>query len=213
MIYKIYLIDGDNGIAVLDTTFKEFIEVEEESVVFPDLFNAVNIMIDNIHKDIARGKNLNELMKTIETESTLIVLFYHPLSRMLICSISDVEDNIEKIKDVIKKIGSRLWLKHQSEIELYRSTTDKSRIQIFTADIEIMTLGGKIAEDYPKLIVIKNILQKIRSMGIINDFDYLVAINCNGKSSPLEISRKFEKSMREIHDVLDKLESLVLIKR
>ena len=73
-------------------------------------------------------------------------------------------------------------------------------------------MGGKIAEEYPELIVIKNILKKIRSMGIINDFDYLIAINCNGKNSPLEISKMFRKSKLDIYTVLNRLKELEIIK-
>lgn len=213
MIYKIYLIDGDNGIALLDTTFKEFQKVEIEKKVFPDFFNAVNRTIDNIHNAMAKGRKLDEIVRVIETERCSIIISYHPLSRLLVCSISDAEDNIEKIKKVIHKIANRFWQKHQSELEMYRSTTDKSKFQIFEADMEILTMGGTIAEDYPTLIIIKNVLQNIRSMGIINDLDYLVAINCNGNISPLEISRMLEKTKLEIYEVLNNLERLEIIKR
>ncbi|MBY9006246.1 MAG: hypothetical protein KGD63_05770 [Candidatus Lokiarchaeota archaeon] len=213
MIYKIYLIDGDNGISLLNTTFKKFKKPEIEKIVFEDFFNAINTTIDNIHKAISEDKETNKIIKLIETISSTILLFYHPISRILICSISDEEDNIEKLKESIYKIMNRFWQKYKSELELYRSTTDKTKFQIFKVDIEILTMGGEIAVEYPKLIIIKNVLNNIRSMGIINDLDYLVAMNCSGTNSPLEISRMLEKTKFEIHEVLNKLESLKIIKK
>ena len=199
--------------SLLNTTFKKFKKPEIEKIVFEDFFNAINTTIDNIHKAISEDKETNKIIKLIETISSTILLFYHPISRILICSISDEEDNIEKLKESIYKIMNRFWQKYKSELELYRSTTDKTKFQIFKVDIEILTMGGEIAVEYPKLIIIKNVLNNIRSMGIINDLDYLVAMNCSGTNSPLEISRMLEKTKFEIHEVLNKLESLKIIKK
>ncbi len=211
MIYKVYLIDADNGIAILDTTFKEFQNKKIEKEVFPDFFNAINKTIDSIHKAMAKGKTKFEKTRIIEAESSIITIFYHQQSRVLICSISDAGDNVEKIKSVAYKIGNRFWKKHDSDIKLFRTTSEKSKFKTFKNDIEIITMGGKIAEDYPKLSVIKNILRKIHSMGIINDLDYLIALKCNGKNSPLDISRIFNKSKIEILQILNKLEEKEII--
>ena len=72
-------------------------------------------------------------------------------------------------------------------------------------------MGGKIAENYPKLIVIKNVLRKLHSMGIIDDLDYLISLKCTGKNSPLDISRMFNKSKLEILQILSKLEEKEII--
>lgn len=213
MIYKIYLIDGDSGILLLETTLKEFPKEEIEKEVFPDFFTEINQTIDNIHNAMAKGDDLEEIIRIIEAESSTIVIAYHKLSRILICSISDADNNIEVIKKSMVKIGNKFWKKHKMEMEHFRTTDDKSKFKTFTADIEVISMGGTIAEEYPRLIIIKNILEKIRSMGIINDFEYLVALKCNGENSPLDISRKFDKSKMEIYEVLKKLEELEIIKR
>ncbi|MBD3194266.1 MAG: hypothetical protein GF317_04370 [Candidatus Lokiarchaeota archaeon] len=196
----------------MESTFKEFQENHIDKNLFPKFFQAVNSTIDNVHKAMAKGEDFSEVLRVVEAESSTTVLYYHFPSKILFCSISDADDNIDKIRDIIKKIGNRFWKKHKADLEIYRTTTEKSNFQTFNADLEILTLGGTIAEDYPNLIVIKNVLQKIRSMGIINDFDYLVALKCNGETSPLEISRLFDKSKREIYNVLQKLKELEIIK-
>ncbi|MFO7795727.1 MAG: hypothetical protein ACQERB_03135 [Promethearchaeati archaeon] len=213
MIYKIFLIDGDSGIAILDTTLKKFSKDEIEKEVLPNFFNEVNKIIDNIHGAMEKGRNLDEVIRIIEAESSTMVILYHFPSRILICSISDADDNIESIKKAMQKIGNKFWKKHKSEIENFRNDNDKTKFKTFDADIEIITIGGKIAEEYPQLIIIKNVLENIRSMGIINDLEYLVALKCDGRNSPLEISRKFEKTKMEIYEVLKKLEELEIIKR
>jgi hypothetical protein len=48
-------------------------------------------------------------------------------------------------------------------------------------------------------------------MGIINDFEFQIALECTGKNSPLKISRKFNKTRNEIYEVLKKLEQLDII--
>ncbi|MEJ2277593.1 MAG: hypothetical protein P8Y70_07575 [Candidatus Lokiarchaeota archaeon] len=48
-------------------------------------------------------------------------------------------------------------------------------------------------------------------MGIIEDFEYLIALKCTGDYSPLQISRMFDKNLSEIHEVLKKLRNLDII--
>lgn len=196
---------------MLNTTFKEFQNKRIEKEVFPDFFNAINKTIDSIHKAMAIGKNKIEKTRIIEAESSITVIFYHKQSRVLICSISDAGDNIEKIKKTVFKIGNRFWKKHNSDVKLFRATNEKKQFKTFKTDIEILTMEGKIAEHYPKLIIIKNVLKKVHSMGIINDLDYLIALKCTGENSPLDISRMFNKSKIEVFSILNKLEEKEII--
>ena len=54
-------------------------------------------------------------------------------------------------------------------------------------------------------------LEKVLSMGMINDHDLQVALQCNGKNSPLKISRILNKKQSEIIPILQKLEQLEII--
>ena len=130
----------------------------------------------------------------------------------MFCSISDADDDIEKLKDVIHKIARRFWKKHQSDLKVFRATTEKARFQTLNADIENLTRGGKVAEVFPKLLVAKNVLEKVLTMGMINDFDFQIALLCIGKNSPLKISRILSSKRNETNDALKKLEQLDLIK-
>ena len=214
MIYKIFLIDADNGISLLEQTFKGF--KQSKSTIQDDIlaafFNAVNTMIDNVQEAMAKGRRMNEMTRVLESEESTIVIYYHPLSRVLFCSISDADDNTDKIKQSINKIGSRFWKKHKGDLKIYRTTTEKNRFDAFKAEIENLSLGGRIAEIFPKVLIIKSVLEKILSMGMINDFELRVALKCDGKNSPLKISRIFEVSKNEIHETLKKLEQLDIIK-
>jgi hypothetical protein len=154
-----------------------------------NFFNTIHQTIDNLQEAMAKGRRVNEMTRVIASEESTILIYYHPLSRVLFCYISDADDDIQKTKQSIHKVGSRFWKKHQSDLKIYRSTTEKNRFETFKADIENLTLGGKIAEVFPKVQILKSVLEKILSMGMITDFELKVAVKCDGKNSPLKISR------------------------
>ena len=210
MIYKIFLIDGDNGISLVESTFKELEKVQDE--ILAGFFNAINTTIDVIQEAMSKGRRVNEMDRILQSEDSTIFIYYHPLSRILFCSISDADDNSDKIEEVIHKIANRFWKKHQSDLKNFRATTDKSRFQTLIADIENLTIGGRIGEVFPKLLVVKGVLEKVLSMGIIDEFDLNVALECTGKNSPLKISRMLNKKHSEIITILQKLEQLEIIK-
>jgi len=210
LIYKIFLIDADNGISLLESTFKELKKIQDE--IIAGFFNAINITIDIIQKAMVKGRRVNEMDRVLQSEDSTIFIYYHPLSRILFCSISDADDNADKIEEILHKIANRFWKKHQSDLKNFRATTDKSRFKTLNADIENLTIGGKIAEVFPNVIVAKSVLEKVLSMGMIADFDFQVALQCTGKNSPLKISRILNKKRTEIEEILKKLEELDIIK-
>ncbi|TFG29246.1 MAG: hypothetical protein EU532_03600 [Promethearchaeota archaeon] len=214
MIYKIFLIDADNGISLLEVTFKAFKESKStvQDEILAAFFNAVNIMIDKVQEAMAKGRRMNEMTRVLESEESTIIIYYHPLSRVLFSSISDADDDTEKIKVSINKIGNRFWKKHKGDLKVYRTTTEKNRFDAFKAEIENLSLGGRIAEIFPKILIIKSVLEKILSMGMINELEFKVALKCNGQNSPLKISRICDISKTEINDVLKKLEQLDIIR-
>jgi len=93
---------------------------------------------------MVKGKNGAEITRIVESENSTIVIIYHPLSRILFCSISDADDDVDKLIEVNKKITNRFWKKHQSDIKIFRTTSEKSRFQTIIADIENLTRGGTI---------------------------------------------------------------------
>lgn len=210
MIYKIFLIDADNGISLVESTFKELKKIQDD--IITGFFNAINTTIDVIQESMTKGRRVNEMDRILQSEDSIIFIYYHPLSRILFCSISDADDNSEKIEEVIHIIANRFWKKHQSDLKNFRATTDKSRFQTLIADIENLTVGGRIAEVFPELLIVKGVLEKVLSMGMIDDFDLEVALQCNGSNSPLKISRNLNKKQSEIMPILQKLEQLEIIK-
>lgn len=160
---------------------------------------------------MAKGRRVNEMNRVLVSEDSTIAIFYHPLSRMLFCAISDADDDTEKIKQTLHVLGNRFWKKHQDDVKLFRTTTEKSRFETFTLDVENITMGGRVAEIFPKLLVIKNVLDKIKSMGMISDFEFQVALMCTGKNSPLKISRGLQESKDVVRDALKKLDELDII--
>ena len=212
MIYRIILIDGTNGISLLEVSFKKF-QKKTNNNLFSGFFNDVNHAIKNIQDLISKENNINDLTRIFEYEDFTLIIFYYPQSKILFCSISDADDDTEQIKTVLHKISTRFWKKHNSDLKLFRETTEKNRFQTFIVDVENILLGGRIAEVFPKVLVAKNVLEKILSTKIISEFDLKVALECNGKNSPLKISRMYpEKNRNEIKEILKKLEQLDIVK-
>ncbi|MFX0048960.1 MAG: hypothetical protein ACFE8G_12445 [Candidatus Hermodarchaeota archaeon] len=160
---------------------------------------------------MVKGGNKEDMMRVVESENSTIIIIYHPPSRILFCSISDPDDDVDKTIEVIHKIMSRFWKKHQSDIKAFRTTTQKSRFQTIIADIENLCQGGKIAEVFPKLLVVKKVLEKIMSMGMINEEDFQVALRCTGETSPLRIARSLSKTRNDVNNILKKLEELDIV--
>jgi hypothetical protein len=213
LIYKIYLIDGDNGISILDTSFKEFQKDKVDANLIPGFFNEINAIIDNIQAAMAKGEKEKEFVRLLESEYSVILIYYHSPSRILFCSISDADDDTEKLVEVIHKIANRFWKKHQSDIQNFRTTTDKTPFKTIITDIENLCYGGHVAEVFPKLMIMKGkeVLGKILSMGMIDDFEYHVALICTGTNSPLQISKIMQRSKTKILDSLKKLHELGII--
>ncbi len=217
IIYKVFLIDADDGILLLEATFKNLknilsIDRNIQAEIITGFFNAINRTIDNIQEAMAKGRRINEMTRVLASEESVIIIYYHPLSRVLFCSISDADDDTDKIKEVVNKIGNRFWKKHQSDFNYWRTTTEKKRFQTFITEVENLTLGGRIAEVFPKVLIVKSVLEKILSMGLINELGLKVAMKCDGETSPLSISRYFDKSRTEINEILRKLEELNIIR-
>ncbi|MFX1395088.1 MAG: hypothetical protein ACFFAH_16160 [Promethearchaeota archaeon] len=196
----------------MEVTFKKF-QKKTKNNLFSGFFNDVNHALKNIQELMSKENNLNDLIRIFEYEDSTLVIFYHPLSKILFCSISDSDDDIDQIKMALHKISTRFWKKHSSDLDLFRETTEKNRFQTFIVDVENLLLGGRIAEVFPKVLVARNVLEKILSTKIISEFDLKVALECNGKNSPLKISRMYpEKNTNEIKEILKKLEQLDIVK-
>ncbi|KKM94930.1 hypothetical protein LCGC14_1193330 [marine sediment metagenome] len=209
MIYKVYLIDADSGISIFEVTFRELKKIQDD--ILTGFFQVINKTIDVIQESMTKGRRVNEMNRIVESEDSTILIYFHPLSRVLFCSISDADDDTEKIEEIIHNIATRFWKKHQSDLKVFRATTEKSRFQTFSADVENLTIGGRIAEVYPKLLVVKKVLEKVLLMGMIDEIDFQIALLCTGNSSPLKISRSTKKKKKEIHDILKKLDELDII--
>ncbi len=211
LIYKVYLIDANDGIAILESTFREFQDKSIDSDLFPGFFKVIDSIIDKIQQALLKKQKVEEMIRIVEAEKTIILILFHPDSKILFCSLSDNDDDITILKNVMRKIATRFWKKHQSDLKLFRSTSNKSTFQSMIADLENLTIGGKIAEVFPKILVVHSVLDKIYSMGLIDELGYKIANLCNGSNSPHEISKRMEYSKEETYSILKKLKELDLI--
>lgn len=213
MIYKVFLIDGDAGILILEKSFKEFNKSKNlKTELLTDFFKEVNKMIDDIQDAMTKGKGVDDTNRIISGDYSTIIMYYHPLSHVLFCSISDEDDDKEKLIEILQNFGLKFYEKHEKDLKKFRKTSEKNYFLSFIDEIDALSVGGRGAEILPKLIIAKNVLERIKNMGIINNKELKIALECNGKSSPLRISRNLNTIESKIRESLKKLENLEIIK-
>jgi len=219
MIYSVFLIDGDSGILLLDHTMKhlEGFTAEDaqspsnEKQILANFFQAMNGMIDDIHKGMRKGRDLSQMTRILQSEGATVILYYFYEGRILLCSISDADDDTDRIVEVLRYLGKRFWQKHRVDVDKFRFDGHKDILQSFITDIEILTLGGKFAEQFPKLIVSLGALEKIRQMGLISEIELEIGKICKERVTALQICRKLNVPRIKIIESLKKLSKLELI--
>ncbi|MHA1340080.1 MAG: hypothetical protein ACTSRZ_12345 [Promethearchaeota archaeon] len=213
MIYSVIIVDADSGILILEKQMKI---LDKRDKISPDVlagfFRALNNMIDDIQHFMKKGRDVSNMTRTVASEGSTIILHYQPQARILICSISDPDDDEERIKEILKNLGKRFWLKHRGDLNIFRKENIREIFNSFSIDIENFTLNGRVAERFPKLLVGKMALDRIRTMGIIDNTEYKIANLCDGKTSALKIAKELELSKENVFRALHRLEDVDIIK-
>jgi len=213
LIYKVVLIDGDDGILILEKSFKEFNKSKNlKTELLTDFFKEVNKMIDDLQDAMTKGSRLGDTNRIISGDYSTIIMYYHSLSHVLFCSISDDDDDKEKLIEILQNFGLKFYEKYEKDLKKFRKTSEKKYFLSFIDDIDVLSVRGRGAEILPKLIIAKNVLERIKNMGIINDKELKIALECNGKKSLLKISRNLSIVESKIRESLKKLENLEIIK-
>ena len=212
MIYSITLVDADSGILLLEKKLKTRKANDISADALANFFGELNGMIDDIQKSMKKGRDVSNMTRVVSSENSSITLHYQPKARVLVCAISDPDDDVERITQNLKLLGKRFWLKHKTDLEIFRKENIREIFNPFGVDIETISVGGKIGEKFPKLTIAEPALERIKMMGIINMDEYNVANLCDGKTSALKISKKLEISSDNAKKVLNKLEELDVVK-
>ena len=82
----------------------------------------------------------------------------------------------------------------------------------FLVDIEIFTMKGTIAEQFPRLIVTDATLQRLLQMSMINSTELSIAKQCQGTTSAMHISTQMNVPYENITEALKKLSTLDILK-
>lgn len=212
MIYSIILVDADSGILLLEKK----LTIQKSNEVSPDalanFFGELNTVIDDIQKSMKKGRDIGNITRVVSSENSSIIMHYQPNARVLVCAIADPDDDVEKITQNLRMIGKRFWLKHRTDLEIFRKENMRDIFNSFAVDIETISLGGKIGERFPKLLIAEAALERIKMMGIINLGEYNVANLCDGKTSVFKIAKSLNISSNEAKKLLNKLEELDVVK-
>ncbi|MHA1368924.1 MAG: hypothetical protein ACTSRA_04295 [Promethearchaeota archaeon] len=221
MIYHFMIIDADNAILIFEKIFKPLKITESKesknlgSIVIAKFFTAVNSFIDEIQNAMRKGRDISNMNRVILAENSSVIIHYQPEARVLIGAITDADDDPDIIIAASRKIGERFWKKYRENLERFRVTMDKRAFKAFLPDVEMILRDGKIAEIFPKLQIDRKTLHRIFLMGVITRDEYNVGSIADGKTSPLQISKKIGASMSKNHvmTILKKLENLDIIKK
>lgn len=212
MIYSIILVDADSGILLLEKKLETSKVNDVSADALANFFGELNSMIDDIQKSMKKGRDVSNMNRVISSENSSINIHYQPKARVLVCAISDPDDDVEKITQNLKFVGKRFWLKHKTDLEIFRKENIRDIFNSFAVDVETISLGGKIGEKFPQLLIAEPALERIKMMGIINTEEYNVANLCDGRTSAIKIAKKLEITPTLAKKVLNKLEDLDVVK-
>jgi hypothetical protein len=206
MIYGVYLIDGDSGILLLERFFHQLDKKKMPEVkVITNFFSELNTIIDDIQLAMVKGRDLSNMNRIISSENSTIILHYYSAGRILICSISDPDDENAEIIEVMKRVGLRFWNRFHGEIEAFRLGGEKPVCKGFDYELDILFFGGKIAYHLPQLIISPVALDRVRKVAGIDDLEYKVALLCNGKNSEHKIIKDLNLSQFQMRKIMQKL--------
>ena len=169
--------------------------------------------MDDIRSNIQENeRTLSDFSRILIVEKfSIIIHYYHP-AKILLCSLSDVDDIKEKILSVLETLGRRFWQKHSTDINKFLQTNKKEIFNSFIIEIEMLTRNGKIAENLPKLIINESTLNRLCKMEIISEKELSIAKICRGTLSPLQICEKTNIPHENVTEILKKLKKIDIIK-
>ena len=206
MIYAIFIIDGETGLSIIE--YRDYPNSKE----YKEFFQVINDIMDDIRSNIQENRSLSNFSRIlIVDEFSIIIHYYHP-AKILLCSLSDVDDIKEKILSVLETLGRRFWQKHSTDINKFLQTNKKEIFNSFIIEIEMLTRNGKFAENLPKLIVSESTLNRLCKMDLISEKELSIAKICRGTLSPLQISEKTNITHEKVDEILKKLKKIDIIK-
>ena len=144
---------------------------------------------------MVKGRDVSNMNRIITSENSTIILHFYASGRILICTISDPDDDNGEIIDVIKRVGMRFWSRYQHQIEAFRLGGEKPIFNGYDYELDTLFLGGKIAYHLPQLITNPVSLDQVHKIGVINDLRVLkLRISAMGKFKNTKIRKKISSS-------------------
>ncbi len=212
MIYSVYLIDADSGILLLERSFKSLEKQKSPgAILITQFFKEINTLINDIQSAMRKGRDVRNMNRILSSEQSSLFLHFQPEGHILVCAVSDPEDETEEIVAALKKIGNRFWQKFRHSIEAFRKGGEKKDFNAFIVDIDNTTLNGKVALHFPQLHVNKKSLLRLIEMGAISQIEFDVAMLCTGENTKYHIMKQTDLSMFRVTQILHKLERLDIL--
>ncbi len=217
MIFGCYVVDGASSIMIVEALFRPLqSKVDKatsmESDMLAAFFSAVNTMVDDLQEAMRKGRDVSNMNRVLSSENSTILLHYEPNARVLVCAISDPDDDGDVIIKVLQQVGSRFWKKYRKDLDAFRTRPDNRIFAPFAIDIQNLTRGGKVGEINVELQIAKNALDRVRAMGVITEEEFAVAVVCQEFHTPLTVARHIGQPVGEINKILDKLSDLDIVK-
>jgi hypothetical protein len=103
-------VDADSGILLLEKKLKTRKGNDVSADALANFFGELNGMIDDIQKSMKKGRDVSNMTRVVSSENSSISLHYQPKARVLVCAISDPDDDVERITQNLKLLGKRFWL-------------------------------------------------------------------------------------------------------
>jgi hypothetical protein len=217
MIFGCYVVDGASSIMIVEALFRPLQSKADNTTsmgsdMLAAFFSAVNTMVDDLQEAMRKGRDVSNMNRILSSENSTILLHYEPNARVLVCAISDPDDDADVIIKVLQQIGGRFWKKYRKDLETFRTRPDNRVFAPFTIDIQNLTRGGKVGEMSIELQIAKSALDRVKAMGVITEEEFAVAITCQEFHTPLTVARHIGQPVAEINKILQKLTDLDIVK-
>ncbi len=183
------------------------------NAVFDEFFTNIGKTLRQIQAESNNVAKNSEFTRILVIEGFNVIIYYCGIGEFVICSINDLDDDKEKILDALQSLARRFHQKHRTDLQEFRYSNQINMFKPFKIDIINLSLKGTIGEEYPRLIVNKNTIDRLRKMSIITEEEYSIAEQCDGSKTPYKIAHLLDIDYDEIKRAMEKMKNLDIIEQ
>ena len=205
MIYQIYLIDAETRSLIMHY------ELNRNDNPVDDYFNAIESLIDDIRINLQNNHLDMNFSRFLMLYNNTILITYHAKAKIFLALLPDLDDMKKRLISLLQTLSRRFWKKYAYNIEEYRISKNSRIFNPFLIEIKLMAMKGSFGVVLPKLQINTRSLERLHQMETLSQEEKQIAEYCNGKNTPLQISKKLGFNYEKVNLSLKNLKDLQII--